>query len=96
MNNALITQFEEMLEGGRLEEAKKTLAALLGKKPTAEEKGEAKALLARLATKLENALSDAYIATLDESIEKLKFLDDKHRELMEKVKLAKARASLAE
>lgn len=91
----LLTAFELLLQAGKLQEAKKMLGALANLDLTPKEKTEAKVLQARLAIKLTNAINQAYIDTLDTSIEQLKNLQAKGRAFFEKVKLAKARAELA-
>lgn len=91
----LLTQFELLLKALKWKEAKEMLEKLANDKLTPKEEAEAKVLQARLAIKLENAINEAYIATLDSSIERLKNLQAKGRSFFEKVKLAKTRAELA-
>ena len=90
----ILTQFELLLEAGKIEEAKALLKMLASRELTKEEKNEAKMLQARLSLKLTNAINQAYLDTLDESIEQLKALRSAQQGLHESVKLAKARASL--
>ena len=47
------------------------LASLVGRDLTLEEEGESKALLTRLYIKLTNAINEAYLETLKDSIAKL-------------------------
>ena len=93
--NDLLTQFEILLEDGKLEEAKAMLAKLASRELTKEEVAEANMLEARLSIKLTNAINQAYLDTLDESIAQLTELQARNRGLDEKVKLARTRASLA-
>lgn len=67
---------------------------LVNRELTKEEEAAAKVLQARLYIKLTNAINQAYLDTLTESIEQLKMLNAKERELEDKVKLAKTRAEL--
>ena len=90
----LLTQFELLLEAGKLDEAKQMLRSLAAREPTAEERGAAKALLARLYVKLSNAINQAYLETLKDAIVSLKELDAKEKAFLEKVKLAETRSSL--
>ncbi len=94
MNDPL-TQFELLLEAGKLKEAKEMLGELANRDLTPKEEVEAKVLQARLSIKLTNAIDEAYIETLDQSIEQLKKLQAKGRTFFEKVKLAKTRAELS-
>jgi len=91
----LLTAFELLLQAGKLQEAKKMLGALASRDLTPKEKAEARILQTRLHIKLTNAINQAYIDTLDASIEQLKTLQAKGRAFFEKVKLAKTRAELA-
>ena len=93
--NDLLTQFELLLEDGKLEEAKVMLAKLASRELTKEEVAEANMLEARLSIKLTNAINQTYLDTLDESIAQLTELQARNRGLNEKVKLARTRASLA-
>lgn len=93
MNDPL-TQFESLLEAGKLQEAKEMLGELASRELTPKEEAEAKVLQARLEIKLENAINAAYIDTLDTSIAQLKELQATGRSFFEKVKLAKTRAEL--
>ena len=93
--NDLLTQFELLLEDGKLEEAKAMLAKLASRELTKEEVAEANMLEARLSIKLTNAINQAYVDALDESIAQLTELQARNRGLNEKVKLARTRASLA-
>ena len=92
--NDILAQFELLLEAGKLDEAKQMLGALASRELTKEEKAAARVLQERLAIKLTNAINQAYLDTLDESIEQLKALNERGRALADKVKLAEARASL--
>ncbi len=94
MNDPL-TQFELLLEAGKLHEAKEMLGELANRELTQKEEAEAKVLQARLSIKLTNAIDEAYIEMLDQSIEQLKKLQAKGRTFFEKVKLAETRAQLA-
>ena len=78
-----------------MEEAKAMLGKLATRELLPEEEAEAKVLQARLSIKLTNAINQAYIDTLDESIAELKAIQMAERDLDEKVKLAETRASLA-
>ena len=71
------------------------LAKLASRELTKEEVAEANMLEARLSIKLTNAINQAYLDTLDESIAQLTELQARNRGLDEKVKLARTRASLA-
>ena len=93
--NDLLTQFEILLEDGKLEEAKAMLSKLASRELTKEDVAEANMLEARLSIKLTNAINQAYLDTLDESIAQLTELQARNRGLDEKVKLARTRASLA-
>ena len=71
------------------------LAKLASRELTKEDVAEANMLEARLSIKLTNAINQAYLDTLDESIAQLTELQARNRGLDEKVKLARTRASLA-
>lgn len=90
-----LTEFEILLDAGKLEEARNMLGALANRELTDKEAAEAKVLQARLSIKLKNAIDETYIETLDQSIEQLENLQAKGRAFFEKVKLAKTRAELA-
>lgn len=90
-----LTEFEILLDAGKLEEARNMLGALANRELTDKEAAEAKVLQARLSIKLKNAFDEIYIETLDQSIEQLKELQTKGHAFFEKVKLAKTRAELA-
>ena len=90
-----ITQFELLLEAGKFEEAKQTLAELSRRPLSSDEQADAKILLTRLYIKLSNAVNEAYLATLKDAIAQLKDLNVKEKAFMDKVKLAETRAGLA-
>ncbi len=91
-----LAQFESLLKVGKIEDAKAMLGLLAKRKLLPEEEAEAKVLQTRLSIKLTNAINQAYINTLDESIAKLKELGGMEKKLDESVKLAETRASLAQ
>ncbi len=89
-----LTQFELLLEAGKLEEAQAMLKMLAASEFKGKQ-GEAKALLTRLYIRLSNAINQAYLETLKEAIATLKGLDSREKLLAESMKLADARAELA-
>jgi len=94
MKNDPLTQFELLLEAGKLEEAKEMLGVIAVHELSPREKGEAKALLTRLYIRLSNAISEAYLETLKEAIVRLKEVDEREKAFIEKIKLAETRAGL--
>lgn len=91
----ILTQFELLLKEKKIEEAKAMLGELARRELSPQEEAEAKILQTRLSIKLTNAINQAYLETLDESIARLKNIQKTERGLDESVKLAKARADLA-
>lgn len=94
MNDPL-TQFELLLDAGKIEEAKAMLETLAARELTEEERSEAKVLMARLYVKLTNAVNQDYLDTVKEAIDQLKDLETREKAFIEKVKLAKTRMELA-
>lgn len=94
MNDPL-KQFELLLDAGKIEEAKALLDKVANRELSKEEQAEAKVLMARLYVRLNNAVNQAYLDTVKESIEQLKALEAKQKALIEKVKLTKTRLELA-
>ena len=92
----ILAQFELLLKEKKIEEAKAMLGELVRRELSPQEEAEAKILQARLSIKLTNAINQAYIDTLDESIARLKDIQKAERGLDEKVKLAETRSALAE
>ncbi len=90
-----VAQFEALVGANKLEEAKALLGTLGSLPETAEDKAEFKLFMTDLYVRLTNANNQAYLDVLNESIEKIKFLNSKDREIDEKGKLAETRASLA-
>lgn len=92
----ILTQFELLLKEKKIEEARAMLGELAKRELAPQEEAEAKILQTRLSIKLTNAINQAYIETLDESIARLKDIQKAERDLDEKVKLAETRSALAE
>jgi len=96
MSENLLTQFELLLDAGKVDEAKAMLEELAGRELSEDERAESQLLLARLYVKLTNAINEAYLDTLKDGIEQLKALNAKERAYIDQVKLAKARLQLGQ
>ena len=90
-----LNKFEALLKADNIEEAKELLSTFGSLATTPEEEAEAKLFITHLYIKLTNAINKAYIGALDDSLEKLKLLDTKEKQIVDKLTLAKTRVSLA-
>lgn len=90
-----VAQFGALVKANKLEEAKALLSTFGSLPETAEERAESKLFLADLYIKLTNAMNQAYLDVLNDSIQQLKLLNAKDKAIDEKAKLAETRASLA-